>query len=287
MKDFIVWFETNHLADDPGRVPAHHRQTHPVQALHRRMSGTPRQANLTLAILKKMFNIAIDLGWRSNALNPVRGYRKYREEKRERFLDQAEFKRLWQALEAERQNPRRSDGILALQLLVLTGRRKSEILNLTWDEVGFARKQMVLADSKVGAKIYELGPQVVKLLKAACSERQPHSAANVVPFSPDAVRQYAPAKGASREVDGSASPFVICGRKPGSRLVGLQKIWERIRNKAGLADVRLHDLRHSYASMAIANGLGIAEVKELLGHHDHHRQCLALMSPWREAVQPV
>lgn len=227
-----------------------------VQKLHHGMRDTPRQANLTVAILRKMFNEAIRLGWRTEPRNPAQHIGKYRENQRRRYLSKAELPRLWSVLEAAAQSSNPTDGILALQLLLLTGRRKSEILNLTWEELDLDRRRMTLHDSKVGAMDYELSPEVVTLLKGVRDARARELQMTGLPTSE---------RGRSISA-GDVSGHVIRGRKPGSHLVGLQRIWDRVRKEAGIADVRLHDLRHSYASIAIDAGVGLAEVKELLGH---------------------
>jgi hypothetical protein len=126
---------------------------------------------------------------------------------------------------------------------------------------------------------------VVNLLEESRSVREMENAAKsgqIIPFSvTSAGRGIGPATGElaaigalpvihshPRDSDEVLSPFVIRGSRGKGHLIGLQKIWDRVRAKAGLQDARLHDLRHSYASMAIANGAGLAEVKELLGHRD-------------------
>ena len=214
--------------------------TEVVQRLHQKMGGTPRQANHAMAVLRKMLNDAISLGWRQDTRNPVAGISPYKENKRQRYLDRKEFTKLWQVLQAEMAIPRNHDGILAIVLLLLTGRRRGEILNLTWDEVDLDNGRMALKDSKVGAHDYQLSPQVIELLAKARADRE----------------------------EAGPGAFVIRGRAGKDHLVALQKIWERVRHDAGLDDVRLHDLRHSYASFAIDCGAGLAEVKELLGHKD-------------------
>lgn len=210
-----------------------------VHKLHDKMSGTPRQANLTMAVLRKMLNEAIRLGWRTNHMNPAYRIRHFKENKRERYLDKDEQRRLWGILETASANPYLGDAVLALQLLLLTGRRKGEILNLTWHNLDLDRGLMKLTDSKVGPKDYQLDTMVTQLLRDAQAGR----------------RQSEP-----------VSLFVIRGRGGKGRLIGLQKIWQRIRRKAGLDDVRLHDLRHSYASVAINQGADLSAIKELLGH---------------------
>ena len=228
------------IVPELGRLRLDAVKTEVVQRLHHKMGGTRRQANFVMAVLRKMLNDAIALGWRKDTRNPVAGITPYKENKRQRYLDRKEFAKLWDVLQAEMAIPRNHDGILAIVLLLLTGRRRGEILNLTWDEVDLDNGRMTLKDSKVGAHDYQLSPQVIGLLAKARAERS----------------------------EAGPGAHVIRGRAGKGRLVGLPHIWLRVRRAAGLDDVRLHDLRHSYASFAIDCGAGLAEVKELLGHKE-------------------
>ncbi len=124
--------------------------------------------------------------------------------------------------------------IAAIRLLVLTGARLSEIRSLRWDEVDLERRAIRLRDSKTGEKTIHLSEAAVEVLEA-------------LPRLPD-------------------NPHVICGNRKGACLVNLQKPWRRIRAMAGLPDVRLHDLRHSFASVAAAQGLSLPMIGALLGH---------------------
>jgi integrase len=132
---------------------------------------------------------------------------------------------------------------------------------------------MMLADSKAGRPMeYQLSPRVVSLLDEARRGREAKpdgGSANIVPLP---RRRRGPATGdrpVSPHGNKAASSHVIRGRTGGDQpLKGLQKIWERVRAKAGLEDVRLHDLRHSYASMAIERGAELSQVMGLLGHRN-------------------
>ena len=206
-----------------------------VVKLHHRLKDTPYQANRVLALLSKMFNLAESWDLRPDGTNPCRHVEKYRERNRERFLSEAELARLAEVLAAaERTRTQSPSVIAAIRLLLFTGARLSEILTLRWEHVDVEGQCLRLPDSKTGAKVVYLPPAALEILTAL-----------------------------DRHED---NPYVIAGAKSGSHLVNLQKPWRRIRAKAGLGDVRLHDLRHSFASMAVAGGLTLPVIGALLGH---------------------
>ena len=206
-----------------------------VAKLHNDLRGTPTQANRVLSLLSRMMNLAEKWGLRPDGSNPCRHVDKYRENKRERFLTADELARLGDVLaEAERTATEMPSVVAAVRLLVLTGCRLSEILTLEWPHVDFAGACQRLPNSKTGAKVVHLNAPALDVLA-----------------------------GIGRN---EGSPWVITGAKPGHHLVNLEKPWRRIREKAGLADVRLHDLRHSFASVAVGLGEGLPMIGKLLGH---------------------
>lgn len=206
-----------------------------ITRLHTALQDTPYQANRVLALLSKFFNWAEKQGLRPDGSNPCRHIEKYRERKRERFLSQEEFTRLGEALaKAEREKLASPWVIAAIRLLVLTGARLTEIRALRWDEVDLERRALRLRDSKTGEKTIHLSDAAIQILEN--------------------LRRL------------SNNPYVICGNKEGACLVNLQKPWRRIRSLAGLQDVRIHDLRHSFASVAAAQGLSLPVIGALLGH---------------------
>ena len=201
-----------------------------IAALHHDMRDTPYQANRTLAVLSKMFSLAEVWGWRANGSNPCRHVQRYKERPRERFLSQEETERLGKVLhEAEPEMP---PAVAAFRLLLLTGCRLSEIQMLRWDDV--KDDCIELPDAKTGGRAVPLGPEARAVLA-----RLPR-------------------------VDGN--PWVIAGKRPGTHFTDLQRPWQRIRERAGLEDVRIHDLRHSYASRALALGESLTMIGKLLGH---------------------
>ena len=210
------------------RVPEVQRKD--IAALHHGLRDKPYQANRTLGVLSKMFSLAEVWGWRPDGSNPCRHVKRYKEHKRERFLSPEETERLGQVLrEAEEEMP---SAVAAFRLLLLTGCRMSEIRDLRWDYV--KDDCIELPDAKTGGRVVPLGPEARAVLSA-------------IPRDED-------------------NPWVIAGRLPGSHLTDLQRPWRRIRKQAGLEGVRIHDLRHSFASRALALGESLTMIGKLLGH---------------------
>jgi integrase len=206
-----------------------------VVRLHSSLAAKPYQANRMAALLSKFFNWCERQGHRPDNSNPCRHVEKFGEAKRERFLTPEELTRLGAALRAAAAERTASPWTIgAIRLLALTGARLSEILTLKWEFVNFERAMIRLPDSKTGAKTLYLNAPAVAVL-------------NELP-----------------RIEGN--PFAIVGERKGARLVNLQKPWRRIRMAAGLNDVRLHDLRHSFASAAAAGGMSLPLIGALLGH---------------------
>ena len=185
-----------------------------VADLQHGLRKTPAAANNVVAALSRMLNRAEAWGLVPAGGNPCRFVTRYRSRKLERFLTEEEFRRLGRvlaSLEAEGRVP--AHAAAALRLLMLTGCRVSEILTLRWEEVRLDEKELRLRDSKTGSRTVPLSPAAARVLA-----RLPRAADN---------------------------PWVIVGRKPGARLAQLTHYWRRVRERAELDDVRIHDLRHS------------------------------------------
>ena len=201
-----------------------------IAKLHFDLRDKPYQANRTLGVLSKMFSLAEVWGLRPDGSNPCRHVKRYKERKRERFLSPEETERLGEVLaEAEEEMP---SAVAAFRLLLLTGCRLSEIQLLRWEYV--KDDCIELPDAKTGGRVVPLGPEARALLA-------------------DLPRE-------------EGNPWVISGNKPGTHLTDLQRPWRRIRERADLGDVRIHDLRHSYASRALALGESLTMIGKLLGH---------------------
>ena len=206
-----------------------------VADLHYRLRRTPMAANQAVDALSRMLNQAEAWGLVPPGGNPCRFVAKYRMRRLERFLTEEEFRRLGRtldALEAEGRVP--VHAAAALRLLMLTGCRRSEIMTLPWEDVYLEANEIRLRDSKTGPRVMPLSPGAARLLASL-----PRDAGN---------------------------PWVIAGRKPGTRLTHIAYYWYRVREHAGLDDVRIHDLRHSFASRALALGESLPTIGKLLGH---------------------
>ncbi len=206
-----------------------------VTALHHGLRDTPVLANRAVHLLSRMYTLAEAWALAPAGRNPCRGLRRYRTRKRERFLTAEEYRRLGRALkQAEAEGEIWPPAIAAIRLLVLTGCRRGEILNLGWDDVDRTAGDLRLRDAKAGPRMVPLTKPVLRVLE-----------------------------GITRS---SGNPWVIAGQRPGRRLTGLHHYWRPVRERAGLEGVRIHDLRHSFASRALALGESLYTIGKLLGH---------------------
>ncbi|WP_421579511.1 tyrosine-type recombinase/integrase [Shinella sp. M31] len=217
-------------------------------------------ANRSLAVLSAAFGWGQDMGLVPDGHNPTRRVERFKESKKERFLTVAEMSALGEALieaettgipydiDASKPHARNAakpenrktvfgpHAVAAIRLLLLTGARKREILDLRWQDVDFQRGLLFLGDSKTGPKTIILSEAAVEVL-----------------------RQIPP-----------IGKFVIAGASAGAEdekpRADLNAPWRAVLKRAGLEKVRLHDLRHSFASIGVGDSLGLPIVGRLLGH---------------------
>ena len=206
-----------------------------VAALHHRLRDTPATANAVVRTLSTLLHLAEAWELVPPGRNPCRAVRRYKQHARERFLTVEEYRRLGRVLsEAARDGAVWPPAIAALRLLVLTRCRHAEITALRWDDVDHTAGELRLRDAKTGPRRVPLTAPVAAVLAG-------------IRRAPD-------------------NRWVIAGPKPGTRFTSLRHHWYVIRKWAGLDDVRIHDLRHSYASRALALGEGLPTIGTLLGH---------------------
>ncbi len=218
-----------------GKTATDEKTGHRGRAIVKGGKGTATKA---VALLSAVFNFAIDRGLCTD--NPAQGVKTFKTKNSERFLSAEELSRLGEALSGAEKEGANPYATAAIRLLALSGARKGEILSLHWQRdsngagyIDFDRPCLHLLDSKTGEKRVPLGAPALELL-------------NKLP-----------------RIEGT--PFVFHG-KAGGHYAGLQKVWSQIRQRAGLDGVRIHDLRHSYASTAVAAGDSLYLVGKVLGH---------------------
>ena len=228
-----------------------------ISALHQSYCDRPYQANRILSVLSKLFNLCELWGYRPDGSNPCRLIQRFKETRKERFLSDEEISRLSSVIaEAEASRDISIYVAAAFRMLLLTGCRLSEIQFLKWEYV--TRTHLVLPDTKTGKRAIPLPDTGRKILDA-------------LPRHP-------------------ANPFVFQGEAERKPAVNLEKPWRRIRAKAHLEDVRIHDLRHTYASKALASGMSLYMVGQLLGHTQYQttmRYAHLADAPVREAANQV
>lgn len=205
-----------------------------IAKLHNELRATKPQANRVLSFLSKVFNLAERWGVRRDGTNPCRHIPRYPEKPRDRFLSEDEIRTLMATVDLAPFAA--SPFALFVKLALLTGCRKSEILNLRWDEVDLASCVLKLADSKTGPRTCILNDMAAELLRNAKREE--------------------------------GQKYVIAGRSLDAPAVGVQKWWVRLRVAAGLPDVTIHGFRHTHASLAAATGQSLPQIGALLGHSD-------------------
>ena len=206
-----------------------------VSAFHHSLSGTPAAANRAVEMLSRIYRAAEERETIPEGSNPCGQVAMNRQRRHERFLTDEEFRRLGRVLdEVEAGGGAMAHAAVAIRLLLLTGCRKNEVLTLRWDDVDLGAREMRLRDAKTGPRTVQLSPAAAETLARA------------------------------PRVEGN--PHVVPGVRPGSRMADLQRPWERIRKRAGLDGLRLHDCRHSFASRALALGESLPTIGRLLGH---------------------
>jgi integrase len=247
---------SRYLIPELGRRKAQDISPSDLARLHGRLSDRPSMANRVIAVASSMFSWGPTFGFVPRGFNPAADLEKYQEDPRERFLRTAELERLGAALrlaeseglpwnvneqKASKHLPkgiRRTvlgpHVVAAVRLLLFTGCRLREILHLRWEEVDLERGMLHLPDSKSGKKSVILNASALTIL-------------DTLPRSGE---------------------FVIAGEVPDRPRSDLNKPWNAIRRAAGLDGLRIHDLRHSFASVGAGGGLGLPIVGKLLGHRN-------------------
>ena len=231
-----VYLLEKFIVPEIGRIKTSDVTRADIANLQHKLAKNPDRANKVMVVLSKMFNLAEMWGLRQDGSNPCRHLQKFKEVRRERYLSADEMRRLGETLRmAEEAKLCSPYAIAAFRLLILTGARLGEIRDCKWEYVLLDRGIIRLPDSKTGPKFIHLGRTAIDLLR------------------------HLPRK------DGN--PYLICSdSKPEEHIYDLQTTWQKIRKWAEIEDVRIHDLRHTFASNAVAMGMSLPMIGKLLGH---------------------
>ncbi len=221
-----------YLLPKHGARKAHDFARADLARLHLSLQDRPYQANRLLAVVASMYSFGERHGVIPEGHNPAMRIERFPEARRERFLSTEELARLGEAFRQFENDGRFGTGIAALRLLLFTGARLREILHLRWEHVDFERGLLLLPDSKTGRKTITLNAPSLAVLQSL-----------------DRI-----------------GPFVIAGANPDIPRADLKKPWTAATEAASLPGLRIHDLRHSFASIGAGAGLGLPIVGKLLGH---------------------
>lgn len=228
-----------------------------IETLHRELSATaPYRANRTVALLSKIFSLAVK--WEEVAENPAKGVERNPEHPRARYLDSAELDRLFDALAAHASQPAAN----AVRLLLLTGARRNEVLSATWDQFDLNRGYWTKPAASVKQKRLHrvpLSSQALDLLRDMRSGAQ-------------------------------SDQFLFPGPDPAKPVADIKKSWAAICARARIEGVRLHDLRHTFASTLASSGSSLPVIGALLGHtqaQTTHRYSHLFDDPLRAATERV
>ena len=194
-------------------------------------------ANRCFALLSMAFKKAEDWEYLPPRSNPCTGVNKYKENKKQRFLSDAELKRLEDSLiQKRKEEPRSYCTVNAIFMILYTGCRVSEILNLKWENVHLSDSYIHLPDTKTGEGARPLNQKAIELLSSMTPKE--------------------------------GNPYVFYGKVPGQPIVEIKRAWGTILKRADIKDFRIHDLRHSFASFALKKGVPLVHVSKLLGHRN-------------------
>lgn len=206
-----------------------------IKVFHESMSNKKTTANRSISFLSVIFRKAVEWDYLPLKSNPCTDIPKYKEKKKQRFLSRLELKKLEDALDMqEKENISSYYTVNAIRLALYLGCRKSNILNLKWEDVHLKENYIHLPDTKVGESACPLNDKAIELLSSIKRKE--------------------------------GNPYVFPGRIPEKSLVGIAITWRKVLKRAGIKGLRFHDLRHSFASFCLSEGVDLYTVSKLLGH---------------------
>jgi len=209
-----------------------------IEAIHTSMSETPYAANRALSLISRILNQCEAWEYRSLNSNPCKLIKPFKEKARERYLSLDELANLNMVLDEMLAKDEISFGVAnGFRLLILTGARKSEIFGVRLEWLDLGNSKICLPDSKTGKRSILLSEEAIRI----CESQKAHALS-------------------------LGSQYLFPSPKVGLPLLNVSKAWQKIRVHANIEDVRIHDLRHTCASLAVRSGMSLPVVGRLLGH---------------------
>jgi integrase len=237
--DDITHEDVDHLLAEvaKGRPRSYHAKGRTkakrVKAKPPGIKPSPIRSNRVGEVLRKMFNLAIR--WRMRADNPAQGFARVPEQPRERYLSRDEMERITNVISTH-PNRRAAD---VIRLLMLTGARRGEAMNASWEQFDLETALWI---------------KPAATTKQRRLDRTPLSGAAVALLR--VIRERVP----------KDCPWVFPGDAKGKPLIEIKRFWDEVREQADLPDFRIHDLRHTFASLLVSGGMSLPMIGKLLGH---------------------
>lgn len=245
----------NYILPDLRAIAVKELTSRQIDRLHAKISKmAPTRANRVLEVLRKALNLAIRWDWIEK--NPADGFRRNAEHSRERYLSKDEYERVFAALDAM-ENHKAAN---AIRLLILTGARRGEVLGLEW------------SDLDLGLGIWNRPPHKSKDRKR-----------KRVPLSNQALVLL-------KAMHETAEGNFLFPTSRGGHLKDINRPWRWLRNETGMPELRVHDLRHSFASILVSSGETLETIGKLLGHSQHQttmRYAHLMDDPLRSAANKI
>jgi len=232
---------TRHIKPAIGKIPLKDLALGDVGALHHKLRKQPRTANQALAVVSKALNLAELWGLRPPNSNPCSAIVRFTETKRQRYLTPDELQRLETKLDEVLAADAWAPSVRALRFDLLTGLRLGELEGLRWDQVAEGNTALVFEEGEhktAGTKVIPLSGPAMEIIKEASGDR----------------------------MLGTGAAMVFPSPSGGGCRAQIRKLWDNVRAGESFEDVRIHDLRHSFASFGVRAGLSLPMIGGLLGH---------------------
>lgn len=245
MKDYREFFFKKHIVPKFGNLKIDSITKKEIENFHRSFSETPRMGNRILEIMRVMFNTAVS--WEILEKNPTQGIKKFPEHKRERYLSEDEISRLTKTLDAE-PNQMSAD---IIRLILLTGSRKGEVLSARWQDFEgevWAKPAFLTKQNKISR--IPLSDEAVDILQKMKTKIVPEK--KLATFTDNRIV--------------STEQYLFYNTQTKTHQKDIKRFWLEVCKKAKIKDATIHDLRHTFASVLVSNGVGLEVIGKLVGN---------------------